>query len=156
MMLGRSERQTWPIPLPLGSLEPAEVEVLVNQDEQFMGFGDVQRSVPVRIAPQLAIARAKKRVPGGLKVPAARKALPLANPNPTNLTHQCRSGGSHALEPASVTFDDGRVELTARDRIASGNLCIAHSHVKMGIFCSAAFSIASVRLFLEPGRRPAI
>ena len=78
-MLGaRSERQTWPIPLPLGSLEPAEVQVLVNQDEQFMEFGDVQSSAPARIAPQLVIARAKKN---GLK--SARRAKRFRGPTQT-------------------------------------------------------------------------
>jgi hypothetical protein len=85
MMLGaRSERQTWPIPLPLGSLDPAEVQILVNQDEQFMEFGDVQSSAPARIAPQLVIARAKKKVPGALKSP--RRAKRFRGPTQTPQT----------------------------------------------------------------------
>jgi hypothetical protein len=80
ILAARSKRQTWSIPLPPGS-QPAEVQLLVNQDEQFMGICDVQSSAPVRIALQLVIARAKKKLPGGLKSP--RRAKPFRGPTQT-------------------------------------------------------------------------
>src|SRR6516162_757481 len=59
---------------------------------------DVQSSAPARIAPQLVIARAKKRVPGGLKSPRRAKRFRGPTQTPQTSPHQCRWGGSHAFE----------------------------------------------------------
>ena len=74
-MLGlRNERRKWPIPLPLGNIELAQV-LLMNQGERFMGFDDVQRTASAQSARQLGIVGTKKRVPCALKSRRRAKRL---------------------------------------------------------------------------------